>query len=323
MLKYNMYALFAILTVFIVAFGDINFGAMHTEEMRARKEGKLLADGVQPLTPEKVVNFPEGYKPTITCFVIPLATLFAVLFGVIFWTGDIAANGFTGCFRNSNITLAIIMAFVMTGAAAGAVGCVKGLWKPLKAFNTFVDGMIELINVPFILVCAWSLGSVVSNMNTGTFLAHVVEQYLTAGLVPGLIFLVGALISFATGSSWGTWSLLMPIAFPMAVQFGIPEAYIVGCVISSGLFGDQCSPISDTTVLSSTGASCNHIVHVMTQIPSGITVGVSAFIGYLFGGLTGQYIASIAVTAVVLIVALIALKFISSRKDDKTAPAVA
>ena len=115
----------------------------------------------------------------------------------------------------------------------------------------------------------------------------------------------------------------MPIAFPMAVQFGIPEAYIVGCVISSGLFGDQCSPISDTTVLSSTGASCNHIVHVMTQIPYGITVGVSAFIGYLFGGLTGQYIASIAVTAVVLIVALIALKFISSRKDDKTAPAVA
>ena len=323
MLKYNIYALFAILTVFIVAFGDINFGAMHTEEMRARKEGKLLADGVQPLVPEKVVNFPEGYEPTITCFVIPLVTLFAVLFGVIFWTGNIAANGFTECFRNSNITLAIIMAFVMTGAAAGAVGCVKGLWKPLKAFNTFIDGMIELINVPFILVCAWSLGSVVSNMNTGTFMAHVVEQYLTAGLVPGLIFLVGALISFATGSSWGTWSLLMPIAFPMAVQFGIPEAYIVGCVISSGLFGDQCSPISDTTVLSSTGASCNHIVHVMTQIPYGITVGVSAFIGYLFGGLTGQYIASIAVTAVVLIVALIALKFISSRKDDKTAPAVA
>ena len=84
-------------------------------------------------------------------------------------------------------------------------------------------------------------------MNTGNFMAGVVEQYLTPGLVPGLIFLAGALISFATGSSWGTWSLLMPIAFPMAVEFGIPEAYIVGCVISSGLFGDQCSPISDTT----------------------------------------------------------------------------
>ncbi len=323
MLKYNMYALFAIITVFIVAVGDINFGAMHTEEMRARKEGKLLADGVQPLTPEKNVEFPEGYEPTIACFVIPLVTLFVVLFGVIFWTGDLAANGFTGCFRNSNITLAIIMAFVMTGVAAGVVGCVKGLWKPVKAFGTFVDGMIELINVPFILVCAWSLGSVVSSMNTGAFLAGVVEQYLSAGMVPGLIFLAGAVISFATGSSWGTWSLLMPIAFPMAVQFGIPEAYIVGCVISSGLFGDQCSPISDTTVLSSTGASCNHIVHVMTQLPYGLTVGASAFVGYLFGGLTGQYVVSIGVTAAVLVVLLIVEKIISSRNDGKAAPAAA
>ena len=142
-----------------------------------------------------------------------------------------------------------MIAFVMTGVVAGIVGCVKGRWKPTSAFQTFIDGMIELINVPFILVCAWSLGSVVSAMNTGNFMAGVVEQYLTPGLVPGLIFLAGALISFATGSSWGTWSLLMPIAFPMAVEFGIPEAYIVGCVISSGLFGDQCSPISDTTIL--------------------------------------------------------------------------
>ena len=323
MLKYNMYALFAILTVFIVAIGDINFGPMHREEMRARKEGKLLADGVEPLTPEKAVNFPEGYEPTIACFVIPLITLFVVLFGVIFWTGDLAANGFTGCFRNSNITLAIIMAFVMTGVAAGAVGCVKGLWKPLKAFNTFIDGMIELINVPFILVCAWSLGSVVSSMNTGAFLANVVEQYLHAGLVPGLIFLAGALISFATGSSWGTWSLLMPIAFPMAVSFGIPEPYIVGCVISSGLFGDQCSPISDTTILSSTGGSCNHVVHVMTQLPYGIMVGISALVGFLFGGLTGQYTVSIAVTAAVWCVLLVIMKFLSGKQKDYTEPAAA
>ena len=111
-----------------------------------------------------------------------------------------------------------MIAFVMTGVVAGIVGCVKGRWKPTSAFQTFIDGMIELINVPFILVCAWSLGSVVSAMNTGDFMAGVVEQYLTPGLVPGLIFLAGALISFATGSSWGTWSLLMPIAFPMAVH---------------------------------------------------------------------------------------------------------
>lgn len=322
MLKYNMYALFAILTVFIVAIGDINIGPMYKEEMRARREGKLLADGVQPLVPEKKADFPDGYEPTISAFVLPMVALFVSLFGVIFYTGDIGSNGVLGAFRNANITVAIMIAFVMTGVVAGIVGCVKGRWKPTSAFQTFIDGMIELINVPFILVCAWSLGSVVSAMNTGNFMAGVVEQYLTPGLVPGLIFLAGALISFATGSSWGTWSLLMPIAFPMAVEFGIPEAYIVGCVISSGLFGDQCSPISDTTILSSTGASCNHIVHVMTQIPYGVTVGVSAFIGYLFGGLTGQFVLSIGVTFVVLLIALIGLKLLHRKtKDADTAAA--
>lgn len=313
MLKYNMYALFAIMAVVLVAVGDINIGPMYKEEMRARREGKVIGDGVQPLTPEKKVDFPEGYEPTMICFVAPMASLFVALFGVIFWTGDIGANGFTGAFRNANITTAIMIAFIACAVVAGIVGISKGLWKPVKAFNTFINGMIELINVPFILVCAWSLGKVVSMMGTGAYLAGIVEQYLTGGLVPALIFVAGAVISFATGSSWGTWSLLMPIAFPMAVQFGIPPAFIVGCVISSGLFGDQCSPISDTTVLSSTGASCNHIVHVMTQLPYGLTVGISAFIGYLFGGLTGQYMLSIAVTAAVLVVGMLILKSIAKK----------
>lgn len=321
MLKYNMYALFAIVTVFVVAIGDINIGPMYKEEMRARREGKLLADGVQPLVAEKKVDFPEGYEPSMTAFVLPVAALFLSLFGVIFYTGNLFENGFVECFRNANITVAIMIAFVMTGVVAGIVGCVKGRWKPVTAFQTFIDGMIELINVPFILVCAWSLGSVVSTMNTGAFMAGIVEQYLTPGLVPALIFLAGALISFATGSSWGTWSLLMPIAFPMAVEFGIPAPYIVGCVISAGLFGDQCSPISDTTVLSSTGASCNHIVHVMTQIPYGVTVGASAFVGFLFGGLTGQFTLSIGITFVVLLVALFALKMVhrNTKKADNAA----
>ena len=135
--------------------------------------------------------------------------------------------------------------------------------------SLFVDGMAELINVPFILVCVWSI--------------------------------------------------MMPIAFPMAVAFNLPFEYVVASVISGGLFGDQCSPVSDTTVMSSTGGSCNHVVHVMTQLPYGITVGVSAFIGFLFGGLTGQYWLSIAVTAVILAVALVVLNIVSKRtaKLDK------
>ena len=203
----------------------------------------------------------------------------------------------------------------MGGAlGAGIMGVSTKLFSVTKAFDTFINGMAELISVPFILVCAWSLGSIVKGMGTSEFLIHIVEHYLTPGMVPALVFLFGALISFATGSSWGVWSIMMPIAFPMAVAFDISIPFVVGAVIGGGLFGDQCSPISDTTVLSSTGASCNHIVHVMTQIPYGITVGISAFVGFLFGGLTGQYVLSIAVTAAILTVSLITLTQLTKRR---------
>ena len=289
MLPFNLYGVFAMITVLIVAAFGLNFGPMYKEEKRARETGKLLGDGIQPLVPEVKNELPQGYKLTI------------------FWSGDLVNNGLVECFRNANITLAICIAFMGGAVGAGIMGVSTKLFSVTKAFDTFVNGMAELISVPFILVCAWSLGSIVKGMGTSEFLIHIVENYLTPGLVPALVFLFGALISFSTGSSWGVWSIMMPIAFPMAVAFDISIPFVVGAVIGGGLFGDQCSPISDTTVLSSTGASCNHVVHVMTQLPYGITVGISAFLGFLFGGLTGQYILSIVVTAVILVVVLFAL----------------
>ena len=246
MLPFNLYGVFAMVSVLVVAAFGLNFGPMYKEEKRARETGKLLDDGVQPLVPEVKNELPADYKLTMWNFIIPIVA--------------------------------------------------------------------ELISVPFILVCAWSLGSIVKGMGTSEFLIHIVEHYLTPGMVPALVFLFGALISFSTGSSWGVWSIMMPIAFPMAVAFDISIPFVVGAVIGGGLFGDQCSPISDTTVLSSTGASCNHIVHVMTQIPYGITVGISAFVGFLFGGLTGQYVLSIAVTAAILTVSLITLTQLTKRR---------
>lgn len=321
MLKYNFYGLFAMITVLVVAIFDINIGKMRIEEERARTTGKVIADDVEPLVPEKNVDFPEGYEPQIKSFVLPMIALFVGLFASIFYTGQIWENGLRGAFINGNITVSICIAFICCGITAGIIGVYTKLFKPVKAFSTFIDGMAEMINVPFILVCAWTVGSVTSTMGLGEYLADIVQKYLTPGLVPALIFLFGACISFATGSSWGVWSIMMPIALPMAVQFDLPIVYVVGSVIGGGLFGDQCSPISDTTIMSSTGATCNHVVHVQTQLPYGLTVGVGAFIGYLFGGLTGQYIVSIFLTAVVIAVILFTLKYIDSKKNVKVSTA--
>ncbi|AOT70757.1 Na+/H+ antiporter NhaC family protein [Geosporobacter ferrireducens] len=315
MLPFNMYSLFAMITVIIVAVFGLNIGPMYAEEKRARETGKLLADGVDPLVPEMKNVLPEGYKLSVWNFIIPMTSLFLALFATIFWTGNFAENGLKGAFLNGNITLAICMGFLAGGIGAGVMGVTTKLFTPAKAFNHFVDGMAELISVPFILICAWSMGKITGTMEVGNYMAGVVQNHLAAGLVPAMVFIFGSAISFATGSSWGVWSIMMPIAFPMAVAFNLPIPYVVGAVISGGMFGDQCSPISDTTILSSTGASCNHVVHVMTQLPYGLAVGVSAFIGFLVGGLTGQYMLSIAVTAIVLYAALFILTKVSKHKN--------
>lgn len=318
MFPFNLYGIFAMLTVLIIAITGLDLGPMYEEEKRARETGKLLPDGVQPIISEAKVNFPEDYNLTIKNFIIPMATLFISIFATIFWTGDIASNGFRGAFINADITLAICMGFMGGGIAAALVGIFTGLFNFTEAFNGFVEGMEALIMVPFILVLAWSMGGITGDMGVGDFLTEVVQNYLVGGLVPALIFLFGALISFATGSSWGVWAIMMPIAVPMAIAFDIPIPYIVGAVVGGGLFGDQCSPISDTTIMSSTGAACDHILHISTQLVYGITVGASAFIGYLFGGLTGQYLLSILVTAVILVVLLVVFNRISKRKREES-----
>ena len=157
---------------------------MRTEEERALKTGKLLGDGVDPLVPEVKNVLPEGYELSIWNFIVPMAALFISLFATIFWSGDLANNGLVGCFRSANITLAICVAFLGGGIGAGVMGIATGLFKPLKAFDTFIDGMIELINVPFILIAAWSLGPIVKSMGTGGYCAAVPHSRL--GSCPGV-----------------------------------------------------------------------------------------------------------------------------------------
>jgi len=129
MFPFNLYGIFAMLTVLIVAITGLDIGPMYIEEKRARETGKLLADGVEPLVPETQIKFPEGYKLTIKNFIIPMVFLFAGIFATIFWSGDIVTNGFRGAFINGNITLAISVGFLTGGIAAAIVGISTGLFK--------------------------------------------------------------------------------------------------------------------------------------------------------------------------------------------------
>lgn len=313
MLPFNFYSLFAMITVLIVAVFSLNIGPMYQEEARALKTGKLLADGVEPLVQVEENDIDEENVKLIN-FVLPMATLFISLFGVIFWTGDIMNNSLRNTFFNANITLAIIVSFFLASIVAAIVGIVNKIFTVSKGVDYFMDGMKSVITVPFILIMAWSMGSVTNAMDVGGFLSNIIQSNFNGGVVPAFIFLFGALISFSTGSSWGVWSIMMPIAFKIALECNLDIPFVVGAVVSSGMFGDQCSPISDTTILSSTAGACNHIVHVTTQLPYGIMVGAAAFCGYLFGGLTQMYFGGLLITAIILTIELVIAKIISKKK---------
>ena len=181
--------------------------------------------------------------------------------------------------------------------------------------NDWVDGFMQVMIVPVILVMAWSIGGIATTMGLGEVLAHYVGSFLPGFIVPVVIFILGALISFATGSSWGVFSIMIPIAIPMANELDMSLALAIGASISGGLFGDHCSPISDTSIMSSTGAAADHMEHIRTQLPYALIIALSAASGFLMTGFTENSILGIITTAAVLVGILFTLNRRAKSKD--------
>ena len=136
-----------------------------------------------------------------------------------------------------------------------------------EIFDIYTSGMQKMVYVAVTLVLAWGLGKVISEMGTASFVVEAMEGNVPAWIIPAILFLVGAGMSLASGTSWGTFAIMLPIAIPMAVALDAHLLVCIGAVLSGGIFGDHRSPISDTTILSSTGAGADHIDHVKTQFP--------------------------------------------------------
>lgn len=165
----------------------------------------------------------------------------------------------------------------------------KKIFNVSEAIDVWVDGMKTLVITGVILILAWSLSSIIKELGTAKFLIKLLSGSLPNFLLPSLIFILGAIISFATGTAYGTMGILMPLAIPLSYSMNPEMSYILAstsAVLTGAIFGDHCSPISDTTILSSMGAGCNHIDHVKTQMPYALFTAVIAVVfGYIPVGL--------------------------------------
>jgi tetracycline resistance efflux pump len=315
MFQFNLYGVFSVVTVLLVILLELDIGPMYAAEKRARETGIPYGedDNLIATPPESII--PEGYNLTMRNFLIPMLTLIATIFITVFYTGRIWENGFIGSFGNANIQMAIAMSFLFGSIAAGIVAISGGLLSLNKAFDKWTEGAASMMQVILILVLAWSISAVTKTMFLGDFMTDLVSGNIPTQLIPAMLFFLGVVISFATGSSWGVWALGIPIAMPMAHSLGLSIPLAIGAVVSGGLFGDHCSPISDTTVQSSTSACCDHIQHVKTQMPYAVIVAFASLIGFLVAGFVSNLLA-LPVTLVLILLILYALKNRMNRTAD-------
>lgn len=271
----QFYCIGALFLIPLIACFNIDFGPMVKAEERTFKTGLLHWPGANPLGLEKAPEFPEGATPRMSLVVLPVLAIFFIFFAILI------ANGFP-----YKRTLGVnIRTGLITGYFVGGMICfglmVKYKIQSFKGtFDMYISGMKGNLFLVLVLLFAWSLSAVCKQLGTADFIVQGIQGSFPAWLVAPLLFLVGCIISFATGTSYGTFAILMPIAVPMANTLGAPMILSIAAVFSGGIFGDHCSPISDTTLLASMGAGCDHIEHVRTQLPYAILVGVITLVAY-------------------------------------------
>jgi Na+/H+ antiporter NhaC len=192
---------------------------------------------------------------------------------------NMPSNAFRASLSTGYICAALVLMLLMAR---------YGVRSLADAFALYLESMSKIISVLIILVLAWSLGAVGKDLGAPAYIAALIDGKLPVYLIPAVVFVVGGIISFSTGSSWGTYAILIPLTIPIAHQFDVPMSVAIGAVLSGGLFGDHCSPISDTTILSATGAGCSQIDHVKTQIPYAMFNGTCSLIAYVVAGITAN-----------------------------------
>ncbi len=276
----NLYALLAVVLALFVALTDWNVGPMREAERRVREDDKLLRDGAEPLvaTEALMIEPKEGVQPRAINMVLPVAAVIIALPTILFITGD-------GNLMEGSGTASAFWA-IITGLAVGGIAYrAQRILTLNEIVDMFMKGVGALIPVGVLLILAFAIGDVCRALGTGPYVAQVAEGGLPAPLVPASLFVVSGFIAFATGTSFGTWAIMVPIAVPMAAILGLSLPLTVAAVLGGGIFGDHCSPISDSTIVSSMAACTDHIDHVRTQIPYALIVAGVTVVLYLLLGL--------------------------------------
>lgn len=335
-IPYRFYNILILVFVFITSILLKEFGPMYKAEVEARRRGLSFEE--EEVASDSNMDHDdlepkEGIKLSIWNAIIPIGVLVITALLCFYFSGysaimggeDVALQGIMTnsplsfkaiqeAFSASDASVALFQSALVASIVSIIMGVAKKIFTVSEAIDTWIDGMKPLLITGVILLLAWSLSSVIKDLGTAKYLVSLLSGSLPNFLLPSLIFILGAIISFATGTAYGTMGILMPLAIPLAYSMNPDMCYVIvstSAVLTGAIFGDHCSPISDTTILSSMGAGCNHIAHVNTQMWYALFIAaITILFGYIPAGFGLQWyiVLPISIIAVFLGVQILGKK---------------
>lgn len=298
-LLFNFFALFAILFSLGLALTGWGFGPMKEAERRAAETGEVTRPGSTPMVSDEVADIqPVASSPRwMGDLLIPVVAMVGMIFVGLFVTGQAAlleedaqaVFTFTEAMMRGSGSTSVLWAI---GTGIGIAMLLYLIPRRGKSVMSLVDstewvlkGSAGLVGVTVLIVFAFALGQVSRALEMGPYVVGLIGDGVPAWWLPALVFVVGCFVSFTLGSSWTTFAILMPIALPLAEGLGLSMPLMLGAVLSGGVYGDHASPLSDTSIISSMSAACDHIDHVNTQLPYTLLLAGVSFVAFLIAGL--------------------------------------
>ena len=275
-LGFNFYCILAIVLTLVISLLQKDVGPMARAEKRAAELGQLDDPAHKKEGAEEIKAY-SNVKPRACNLLVPIGVLIVVVFGALLITGG-------GNITKGAGTQALIWAVVSALLTILVMVVAQKVFTLDEAISEMFKGMGKMLPIAFILLFGFTMGSVVKALDTGSYLSSLFQRFLSPAMLPALTFLIAVLISFATGTSMVTMAIMAVIALPMAMDMGTSIPLVAGSMFGGSIFGDHCSPISDTTIMTCSTTGCDIIDHVNTQAPYCVALAAVSFVLYIVFG---------------------------------------
>jgi tetracycline resistance efflux pump len=290
---YNFYPIVALLIVFIVIISKKDIASMAKAEKRAIETGKVLGDNAKPMISDAITSLEpkKGIKAKSFNMVIPLFTMVIMMPINLAYTGWSKVENYTSFFDHVFLAIekgsgssSVLYSVITSILVAMILYRAQGIMKMKEMVDLILKGISELMPLALLMLLAFAISDASNELGTGHFVANWSKEWLSPEFLPAIVFLISSFIAFSTGTSWGTFAIMLAVSIPMANIHGTDVTLVIAATLGGGIFGDHCSPISDTSIISSMASASDHIDHVRTQLPYALIGGVIATILYLIIG---------------------------------------